>query len=195
MQAQVGLVGYESVLGASAFLGTRRILNRVQMQNEGCGYISRACVALQEFKRHDAFQRVVLRYTQAQLIQSMQTAGCNARHNIQQRLARWLLLCDDRLAGRQLLVSQEVMSEMLGNRRTSVSAEAKKFQEQGLISYSRGRISVRNRAGLERRSCECYGMVRDHLQNYEDGEEELVQKFFPGAYSLEARSASVTALA
>jgi CRP-like cAMP-binding protein len=170
-QAEVGLAGSESVLGASAFLGTRRSLNRVYMQNEGSGYTSPAAVALQEFKRHDEFQRLVLRYTQAQMIQSMQTAGCNARHHVEQRLARWLLLCNDRLADKPLLVSQGAIAAVLGVQRSSVSLEAIKFRDQGLIRYARGRVEVLHRAGLERKACECYRIVRDHLQNYADSEE------------------------
>jgi CRP-like cAMP-binding protein len=167
-QVEVGLGGYESILGASVFLGTRRSLNRVYMQIGGWGYVSRTPVALQEFERHGEFQRLVLRYTQAQLIQSMQTAGCNARHNILQRLARWLLLCDDRMGGKQLPLAQDFIAEMLGNRRTSVSVEAGKFQKLGLISYVRGTMTILDRVGLERQSCECYQVVRDHLQHYAD---------------------------
>ena len=160
------MAGYESVLGASAFLGTRRSLNRVYMQIEGWGYASQTPVAFQEFQRHGEFQRLVLRYTQAQFIQSAQTAGCNARHSLQQRLARWLLLCDDRLGERPLLLAQDFIAEMLGNQRASVSAEAGKLQKDGLISYSRGRIAIVDRPGLERKACECYEVVREHLQHY-----------------------------
>jgi CRP-like cAMP-binding protein len=193
LQAGVGLAGYDSVLGASAFLGTRRSLNRVYMLNEGTGYISPTSVALQEFQRHGDFQRLIFRSTQAQLVQSMQTAGCNARHNVQQRLARWLLLCDDRLSGRPLLVSQEVISELLGNRRTSISVAAATLQEQGLISYSRARITVLDRAGLERESCECYRIVRDHLQNYDAGEAGFGVQSSSCSDSEVYKSASMTA--
>jgi CRP-like cAMP-binding protein len=193
LQAEVGMAGYESVLGSSVLLGARRSLNRVYMQNEGWGYLSPASAALKEFQRQGEFQRQVLRYTQAQLLQSMQTAGCNARHNVQQRLARWLLLCDDRLDSRPFLSSQAFISEMLGVRRTSVSVESCKFQEQGLISCSRGKIAVLDRPGLERKSCECYHVVRDHLQNYADREEGFGVSPFSGSFSAESRPASITA--
>lgn len=165
-QVEFGVAGYESVLGASALLGTHRSLNRVYMQINGWGYQSKMALGLEEFSRHGDFHRLVLRYTQAQFIQSAQTAGCNARHSIQQRLARWLLLCDERLGGKPLALSQEFIAEMLGNRRTSVSVEAGKLQHLDLIHYSRGRVEIRDREGLERKACECFRVVREHLANY-----------------------------
>ena len=167
-QVEIGLAGYEAVLGASAFLGTHRSLNRVYMQIAGWGYQTRMALGMEEFNRHGDFHRMVLRYTQALFIQSSQTAGCNARHSIQQRLARWLLLCDDRMVGDRLLLSQEFISQMLGNRRTSVSVEAGKLQKLGLIKYTRGNIQVVDREGLQRAACECYQVVRSHLAAYED---------------------------
>jgi CRP-like cAMP-binding protein len=167
-QVEIALAGFESVLGSSALLGTRRSLNRVYMQVEGWGYVSRLPIALMEFTRYSEFHHMVLRYTQAQFIQSAQTAGCNARHNVQQRLARWLLLCADRMAGHSIPLSQEYISDMLGNRRTSVSVEAGKLQKLKLIRYVRGKIDILDRAGLERKSCECYAVVRDHLMNFAD---------------------------
>jgi CRP-like cAMP-binding protein len=174
LQVEVGLAGFESVLGASAFFGMERSLNRVSMLNEGRGYVSRTPVTLREFQRGGEFQNLVLRSTQAQLIQSMQTAGCNARHEIRQRLARWLLLCDDRLAGRSLLVSQDRIAQVLGIRRTSVSLATRELLGQKLISYSRSNIAVLNLAGLEEEACECYRVVRDHLRNYADSGKALV---------------------
>ena len=165
-QVEIALAGFESVLGSSALLGTRRSLNRVYMQVEGWGYASRLPIAVMEFTRYADFHHMVLRYTQAQFIQSAQTAGCNARHSVQQRLARWLLLCEDRMAGHPIPLSQEYISDMLGNRRTSVSVEAGKLQKQHLIRYVRGKIEILDRKGLERRSCECYAVVRDHLMNF-----------------------------
>ena len=168
-QVEIGLAGYESVLGASALFGTRRSLNRVYMQIAGWGYTSRIALGMEEFHRHAEFHRYVLRYTQAQFIQSAQTAGCNARHNLQQRLARWLLLCDERVSGKPLLLAQEFIAEMLGNGRTSVSMEANKLQKLGLIHYARGKVEILDRPGLERRACECFAVVRDHLLHYQEG--------------------------
>jgi CRP-like cAMP-binding protein len=181
LQAGVGLAGHEAVLGASVLLGMQRSPNRVYMQNEGWGYICPVAAARREFLRQGDFQQVVFHSIQAQNIQSMQTAGCNARHDIQQRLARWLLLCDDRLDDRALLVSQEVIAEMLGNRRTSIAIQASKLKDLGLIHYSRGKISVVDRAGLERKACECYRNVREHLENLEENETGFGVSSFPSS--------------
>ena len=167
-QVEIGVAGFESVLGASALLGTHRSLNRVYMQIEGWGYKSKMALGLDEFARHGNFHDLVLRYTQALFIQSSQTAGCNARHSVQQRLARWLLLCDERMGGKPLLLSQEFIAEMLGNQRTSVSVEAGKLQKLGLIHYTRGRLEITDREGLLRKSCECFRAVRDYLVSYEE---------------------------
>jgi CRP-like cAMP-binding protein len=168
-QVEIGVAGYESVLGASSMLGTHRSLNRVYMQIEGWGYQSKMALGVEEFARHGDFHDLVLRYTQALFIQSSQTAGCNARHSIQQRLARWLLLCDERIGGKPLLLSQEFIAQMLGNRRTSVSVEAGKLQKLGLIRYKRGKVEILDREGLQRKSCECYRVVRDYLVSYAEG--------------------------
>lgn len=165
-QVEFGVAGYESVLGASALLGTHRSLNRVYMQIGGWGYQSKTDLGVEEFGRYGDFHRLVLRYTQAQFIQSAQTAGCNASHSVQQRLSRRLLLCDQCMGGQPLFLSQESMAVMLGIRRTSVSVEAGKLQKLGLIRYSRGRLEIQDRESLERKSCECYRVVRDHLVNY-----------------------------
>jgi CRP-like cAMP-binding protein len=167
-QVEVALAGYESILGASALLGTRRSLNRVYMQIAGGGYRCSVASAMQEFRQHAEFHRLVLRYVQAQFIQSAQTAGCNARHTVQQRLARWLLLCHERVPQGTIVLSQEFIAEMLGAQRTTVSVEASKLQRLGLIYYSRGRIDVLNKVKLEQTACECYRVVREHLTNYAD---------------------------
>ena len=170
-EVEVALAGYESVLGASSLLGTSRSLNRVYMQIGGWGYTTTRAIASEEFARHGEFERLVLRYTQAQFIQTAQTAACNASHTVKQRLARWLLLCSDRMESDVLELSQEFTAEMLGNRRTSVSVESGKLQEAGLISYTRSKIKVLDRPALERIACECYGVVRKHLTTYESSDE------------------------
>jgi CRP-like cAMP-binding protein len=172
-QVEIALCGSESILGSSYFLGTRRSLNRVYMQIAGYGYSSKIAIAAAEFDRHGEFNRLVLRYTQAQFIQSSQTAGCNARHSLEQRLARWLLLCHDRVEHGTIHLPQEFIAEMLGNRRTSVSVEAGKLQNGGLIQYSRGKIEVLDRPGLERKACECYATVRNDLKNYAESNWEV----------------------
>jgi CRP-like cAMP-binding protein len=171
VQVEVALAGFEAVLGASSMMGTRRSLNRVYMQIAGYGFSSPIKAATLEFKRGEQFQELTLRYLQAQFIQSSQTAGCNAQHSIEQRLARWLLLCADRNGVRILPLSHQHMADMLGSSRTTVTIVAGHLQGQGLISYSRGKIQLLDIPGLEKISCECYAIVRDHLSNYADSYE------------------------
>ncbi len=163
VQVEVALAGIESVLGASALMGTRRSLNRVSMQVGGYGYSTRTALATAEFKRCGLFQDLTLRYLQAQFIQSAQTAGCNAHHTIEQRLARWLLLCADRNGGRVLPLSHQYLADMLGASRTTVTVVAGRFQARGFIQYTRGKIHLLNVPGLKDTACECYRVVRHHL--------------------------------
>jgi len=113
-----------------------------------------------EFLRAGAVQRLLLRYTQALITQMAQTAVCNRHHTLDQQLCRWLLLSLDRLPGNELVMTQELIANMLGVRREGVTEAAARLQQAGLISYSRGRISVLDRAGLEKRTCECYAVVK-----------------------------------
>jgi len=170
-EVEVALGGPESILGTSCMMGTRRSLNRVYMQIGGYGYSSVMEVATKEFKRGEQFHDLTLRYLQAQFIQSAQTAGCNAHHNIEQRMARWLLLCSDRVGDRVLPLSHEYMADMLGVTRSSVTVVAGHLQERGLIQYTRGKITLLDLPGLEAISCECYRVVRDHLRSLADFEE------------------------
>jgi CRP-like cAMP-binding protein len=170
-EVEVALGGPESILGTSSMMGTRRSLNRVYMQIGGYGYSSVMAVATREFKRGEQFHDLTLRYVQAQFIQSAQTAGCNARHSVEQRMARWLLLCSDRVGDRVLPLSHEYMADMLGATRSSVTVVAGHLQERGLIHYTRGKITLLDLAGLEGISCECYRAVRDHLRSFVDNEE------------------------
>jgi CRP-like cAMP-binding protein len=162
-EVEIALAGSEAVLGASSMMGTRRSLNRVYMQIAGHGYSSPVALATKEFKRAEKFHDLTLRYLQAQFIQSAQTAGCNAHHTVEQRMARWLLLCSDRIGDKVLPLSHQFLAEMIGVTRTSVTAVALRLQEQNLIQYARGKIKLIDRDGLERLSCECYRVVHDHL--------------------------------
>lgn len=164
-QVEVGMFGYESMIGISALMGTKRSLNRVYTQIEGFGYSSRAELARREFARGGPFQSIALRCVQAQLVQAMQSAGCNAKHEIQQRLARWLLLCADRVQSQSFRMPQEFIADMLGNTRPAVSIAAGLLKDEGLIEYSRGLIHILDVGGLEQRSCECYRIVKDHLDS------------------------------
>jgi CRP-like cAMP-binding protein len=170
-EVEVALAGPESILGTSSMMGTRRSLNRVYMQIGGYGYSSVMAVATKEFKRADQFHDLTLRYLQAQFIQSAQTAGCNARHTVEQRMARWLLLCADRVGDNLLPLSHEYMADMLGVTRSSVTLVAGRLQERHLIEYTRGKIKLIDHAGLENLSCECYRVVRDHLRSFADNVE------------------------
>jgi len=164
-QVEVGMFGVESVMGASALIGTRRSLNKVYMQMAGYGFSCPMSQATTEFVRCERFQELVLRYVQAQLVQTSQSAGCNSHHQVAQRLSRWLLLCADRSESNVLQLTQGYIADMLGTVRTSVSLAAEGLQREGLIQYSRGRVVVLDRPGLERRACECYRVVKNHLDN------------------------------
>ncbi len=165
-EVEVGMFGCESVMGVSALMGTRRSLNHVYMQLAGWGHTTTRALAVQEFQRGERFQQLTLRYVQAQLVQTAQTAGCNARHHLDQRLARWLLLCRDRAESDVMDLTQEFLAMMLGVERPAVSVEAGKLQERGLIEYHRGKVQILDRAGLEKLACECYAVVSHHLNSY-----------------------------
>jgi CRP-like cAMP-binding protein len=165
-QVEVGMFGYESVIGVSALMGTKRSLNRVYTQIAGHGYSCHVEDAKREFLLGGAFQFLALRYVQAQLVQAMQSAGCNAKHNIEQRLARWLLLCADRAHIDTFKISHEFLADMLGVRRPTVSTTAGILKRKGLIEYTRGEIRILDVPGLTKTSCECYLTIKDYLDNY-----------------------------
>jgi CRP-like cAMP-binding protein len=165
-QVEVGMFGYESAVGVSALMGTKHSLNGVFMQLAGHGFASPIDAAKAEFERHAKFHFLVLRYVQAQLVQAMQSAACNAHHNHEQRLARWLLICADRAKTDTFDMSQEFLSEMLGNTRPTVSMAAGILKKHGLIDYRRGKISILDPEGLQSYACECYGVVKAHLDNF-----------------------------
>ena len=107
----------------------------------------------------------MLRYVQAQLVQAIQSAGCNARHHMEERLARWLLICADRVHRDHFRMSQEFLSDMIGSTRPTLTGVAGQLRAEGLIQYTRGEITITNRTGLEARSCECYGVIKRHLDD------------------------------
>jgi CRP-like cAMP-binding protein len=165
-QVEVGTFGYESVIGVSALMGTRKSLNRVYTQIAGHGYTCLVEDAKREFRLGGDFQFLALRYVQAQLVQAMQSAGCNAKHNFEQRLARWLLICAERAHTDTLQISHEFLADMLGGRRPTISATAGILKRKGLIEYTRGRIRILDVPGLTKTSCECYLIIKDYLDNY-----------------------------
>ncbi len=166
-EIEVGMFGYESVIGVSALMGTVQSLNHVYTQIEGVGYQCKYETALREFERFELFHKLCLRYVQAQLLQSSQSAACAAMHNNEQRLARWLLISADRAHVETFKMSQEFLSHMLGSTRPTVSVVAGTLKREKLIDYKRGVITILNRGGLEERSCECYEVIRSYLANYE----------------------------
>ncbi len=163
VQVETSMFGYESVIGISALMGVRQSLNRIFMQLSGRGFRSSVAVAEAEFKRGELFQKLTLRYVQAQLTVSTQNAACNATHTYEQRLARWLLICSDRARLDSFALAQDFLSEMLGSTRSTMSIAASHLKAKGLIDYHRGSIILLDKQKLEREACECYRVVRDHL--------------------------------
>ncbi len=158
--AEIAVVGREGLVGVSLFMGGHSTTNRAVVQSAGEGYRLSASSMQTEFNRAGPVLHLLLRYTQALITQMSQTAVCNRHHSLDQQLCRWLLLSLDRLDGNELVMTQELISNMLGVRREGVTEAALNLQRAGLISYARGHIKVLDRAGLERRTCECYAVVK-----------------------------------
>ena len=158
--AEIAVVGNEGMVGVALFMGGGSTPSRAVVQSAGAGYRLDAQAMKTEFDRAGPVLHLLLRYTQALLTQMAQTAVCNRHHTLDQQLCRWLLLSLDRLHGSELVMTQELIANMLGVRREGVTDGAVKLQEAGLIKYTRGRITVLNRPGLEARSCECYAVVK-----------------------------------
>ena len=167
-QVEVGMFGYASVIGVSALMGVKRSLNRIYTQIEGSGFSCTVEAAEREFRKGGVFQALVLRYAQAQLVQSAQSTACNAKHNMEQRLARWLLLCSDRAHTETFNLSHEFLADMLGSTRPTVSIAAGSLKEEGLIDYNRGVIRMLDAKRLEGRACECYQVIKNYLDNFAD---------------------------
>jgi CRP-like cAMP-binding protein len=157
---ELGVVGNDGLVGISLFMGGETTPSRAVVQSAGHGYRVKARILKAEFERGGALQHLLLRYTQALITQMMQTAVCNRHHSVDQQLCRWLLLSLDRLPSNELVMTQELIADMLGVRREGVTEAAGNLQAAGLIHYSRGRITVVDRPKLEARVCECYGVVR-----------------------------------
>ena len=158
--AEIAVVGLEGLVGISLFMGGESTPSRAVVQSAGQAYQLSAKLIKEEFNRSHAVMHLLLRYTQALITQMAQTAVCNRHHSLDQQLCRWLLLSMDRLRGNELVMTQELIANMLGVRREGVTESALKLQRAGLISYSRGHITVIDRAGLEKRTCECYAVVK-----------------------------------
>ncbi|XKF16926.1 Crp/Fnr family transcriptional regulator [Halomonas sp. BLK-85] len=161
---EIAVVGAEGIVGISLFMGGETTPSRAIVQSAGTAYRLKGHLLKDEFYRAGALQGLLLRYTQALLTQMAQTAVCNRHHSLDQQLCRWLLLSLDRLPTNELLMTQELIANMLGVRREGVTESAGKLQKAGLISYHRGRITILDRPGLEARVCECYAVVRKEYE-------------------------------
>ena len=158
--AEIAVVGDEGMVGIALFMGGDTTPSRALVQNAGQAYRLKGKALHKEFDRHNGLQFLLLRYTQALITQMSQTAVCNRHHSIDQQLCRWLLLSLDRLATNELIMTQELIANMLGVRREGVTDAAGKLQSLGLIRYSRGHITILDRSGLEKQVCECYAVVK-----------------------------------
>ncbi len=157
--AEIAVIGHEGIVGISLFMGGESTPSRAVVQSAGHGFRLKSAVIKEEFKRAPVMH-LLLRFTQALITQMSQTAVCNRHHSLDQQLCRWLLLSLDRLEGSELVMTQELIANMLGVRREGVTEGALSLQRAGLIRYVRGHITVLEREGLERRSCECYAVVK-----------------------------------
>lgn len=158
--AEIAVVGHEGVVGVAIFMGGETTPSRAVVQSAGQGYRLRASVIKDEFHHSGPVMHLLLRYTQALITQMAQTAVCNRHHSLDQQLCRWLLLSLDRLSGSELVMTQELIANMLGVRREGVTEAALKLARLGLIRYARGHITVLDRPALEGRVCECYAVVK-----------------------------------
>ena len=162
--AEIAVVGNEGLVGIALFMGGETTPSRAVVQSAGEGWRLRAGSVKEEFVRPGPVMHLLLRYTQALITQMAQTAVCNRHHTLDQQLCRWLLLSLDRLRGNELVMTQELIANMLGVRREGVTEAALRLQRRGLITYARGHITVLDRAGLEGKTCECYEVVRKEYE-------------------------------
>ncbi len=158
--AEIAIVGNEGIVGISLFMGGETTPSRAVVQSAGFCYRLKATLLMREFNKGGPVLQLLLRYTQALITQMAQTAVCNRHHSLDQQLCRWLLLSLDRLQSNNLVMTQELIANMLGVRREGVTDAAGKLQDAGLINYSRGHITVTDRPGLEALVCECYAVVK-----------------------------------
>ena len=158
--AEIAVVGYEGVVGVSLFMGGETTPSRAVVQSAGSAYRLPSQWVKEEFTRGGSMQHLMLRYTQSLITQMAQTAVCNRHHSVDQQLCRWLLLSIDRLPTPEIVMTQELIANMLGVRREGVTEAAGRLQRAGIINYRRGHITVLRRDGLAERACECYEAVR-----------------------------------
>jgi len=164
---EVGLTGKEGFVGIPLIAGFRTSPTLINTQAKGTAFRVDADALRKVLLESPELVRALVRYSQEATMQVTQIAACNGLHEIDQRLARWLLMCQDRIGGDLLPLTQDFLAQMLGTRRASVSVSAAILQRAGLIKYSRGHVTVLDRPGLENACCECYGVIKQHLKNWE----------------------------
>lgn len=157
---EVGIVGNDGATGLTALLGQTKAINRAIVQIPNGAMQIKTSIMQEEFARGEELQALMHRYTVSLLSQVSQTAACNNHHRVEERLARWLLMCHDRVGSDEFNLTQEFIANMIGAHRPTVSTAASALQSEGLIKYSRGLITVLNRRGLEKFACECYRAQR-----------------------------------
>jgi CRP-like cAMP-binding protein len=162
--SEIAITGSEGLVGIALFMGGESTTNRAVVQCAGHAYRMPATALKREFALGGEFQHLALCYTQTLITQMAQTSVCNRHHSLDQQLCRWLLLSVDRLEGAELIMTQELIANMLGVRREGVTGAAGKLQQAGLIRYSRGHIKVLKRTALEKRVCECYAVVKKEFE-------------------------------
>lgn len=160
---EIGLIGNEGMIGLTAVLGGYSTTSRTIVQISGTAFEVSAEVVRQEFQRGEGLHKLLLLYTQALLTQVSQSAACNRQHNIEERLARWLLSVQDCILKDELPLTQEFIANMLGTRRSGVTVAAGMLQQAGIISYSRGKITILDQEALEETACECYHLVQNEF--------------------------------
>lgn len=158
---EVGVVGREGMTGLPIIMGTDRIPCQTFIQMAGSGYRIKANVLRENFDRLPQLRQMLLRYLQLHLVQASQTAACNRMHEVEERMARWLLICQDRVNSPSINLTHEFLAQMLGSRRSSVTIAAGLLHRSGLIDYSRGKVTIRDKDGLKKAACECYQAIHD----------------------------------
>jgi CRP-like cAMP-binding protein len=184
--AEIAITGNEGVVGISLFMGGESTPSRAVVQSAGESYRLKASVLKREFALGGQLQHLALRFTQALITQMSQTAVCNRHHSLDQQLCRWLLLSKDRLQGDTLSMTQELISNMLGVRREGVTQAAGRLQRDGIITYTRGHITIRDRPKLEARVCECYAVVKREYERLLPGRSEAPGAGIPSVGQAEA---------
>lgn len=161
--AEIAITGNEGLVGVSLFMGGETTTSRAVVQNAGASYRLEAGILRREFALGGPLQRLALRYTQALMTQMTQTAACNRHHTLDKQLCRWLLLSLDRLPGDELEMTQQLIANMLGVKLEDVTGALEKLQAEGIVRYTRGRITIVDRPTLEQRVCECYAVVKSEF--------------------------------